>query len=158
LTAIGYNQQEEVAHWQLHTAGKPAALRLTADRPAIQADGQDLCYVTVEVVDAKRPAGPARSKPGALFPSKAKEPWPPSEIPNLTAWKVSSNLNAPRTKGAAWRFSNPNAQPGHQTDCPGRRPRRKLRRNQNSGQLKTSSIHELETIPEILHLLERKNE
>jgi len=52
LTAIGYNQHEEVAHWQLHTAGKPAALRLTADRPAIQADGQDLCYVTVEVVDA----------------------------------------------------------------------------------------------------------
>jgi beta-galactosidase len=52
LTAIGYNQQEEVAHWQLHTAGKPAALRLTADRPAIQADGQDLCYVTVEIVDA----------------------------------------------------------------------------------------------------------
>ena len=36
LTAIGYNQQEEVAHWQLDTAGKPAALRLTADRPAIQ--------------------------------------------------------------------------------------------------------------------------
>jgi beta-galactosidase len=51
LTAIGYNQHEEVAHWQLHTAGKPAALRLTADRLAIQADGQDLCYVTVEVVD-----------------------------------------------------------------------------------------------------------
>jgi beta-galactosidase len=52
LTAVGYNRNSEVAHWSLHTAGEPRGLRLTADRPVIKADGQDLSYVTVEVIDA----------------------------------------------------------------------------------------------------------
>ena len=37
----------------LQTAGEPASLRLTADKPVMQADGQDLIFVTVEVVDSK---------------------------------------------------------------------------------------------------------
>ena len=37
----------------LSTAGKPARLRLTADRRTITADGQDLAYITIEVVDNK---------------------------------------------------------------------------------------------------------
>jgi len=32
--------------------GKPARLRLTADRTVLQADGQDLSFITVEAVDA----------------------------------------------------------------------------------------------------------
>jgi beta-galactosidase len=51
LTAIGYTNNTEAARWELRTAGKPTALRLTADRTTIKADGQDLCYVTVEIVD-----------------------------------------------------------------------------------------------------------
>ncbi|MBO5626146.1 MAG: DUF4982 domain-containing protein [Prevotella sp.] len=35
----------------LATAGEPAALRLKADRNVITADGQDLAFVTVEVID-----------------------------------------------------------------------------------------------------------
>ena len=35
----------------LSTAGEPARLRLTADRRTIAADGQDLAFVTIEVVD-----------------------------------------------------------------------------------------------------------
>ena len=35
----------------LCTAGEPAALRLTPDRSVITADGQDLAFITVEVVD-----------------------------------------------------------------------------------------------------------
>ena len=35
----------------LRTAGQPARLRLTPDRTTIAADGQDLAFVTVEVVD-----------------------------------------------------------------------------------------------------------
>lgn len=38
-------------HNTLHTAGEPYALRLTADRTVITADGQDLSFITVEVVD-----------------------------------------------------------------------------------------------------------
>ena len=37
----------------LATAGKPARLRLTADRSQLSASGQDLAFVTVEVVDAE---------------------------------------------------------------------------------------------------------
>ena len=35
----------------LATAGEPYALRLTPDRTRLSADGQDLCFVTIEVVD-----------------------------------------------------------------------------------------------------------
>lgn len=37
----------------LTTAGEPARLRLTPDRSVISADGQDLSYIVVEVVDSK---------------------------------------------------------------------------------------------------------
>lgn len=36
---------------ELRTAEEPYAIRLTADRPTIKADGQDLSFVTAEVVD-----------------------------------------------------------------------------------------------------------
>ncbi|MCR4919553.1 MAG: DUF4982 domain-containing protein [Prevotella sp.] len=37
----------------LSTAGKPARLRLTTDRTSINADGQDLAFITLEVVDSQ---------------------------------------------------------------------------------------------------------
>ncbi len=37
----------------LSTAGEPVALRLTADRIELKADGQDLAFVIVEVIDAE---------------------------------------------------------------------------------------------------------
>jgi beta-galactosidase len=36
----------------IRTAGKPARLEVSADRPEYAADGDDLCYVTVRVLDA----------------------------------------------------------------------------------------------------------
>jgi len=51
LTAIGYAGNWEVARWQLCTVAAPVRVRLTADRENIRADGQDLCYVTAELVD-----------------------------------------------------------------------------------------------------------
>ncbi|MCD8309893.1 MAG: DUF4982 domain-containing protein [Prevotellaceae bacterium] len=42
-------EQERVT---LRTAATPAKLRLCADRTTLQADGEDLCYITVEVTDA----------------------------------------------------------------------------------------------------------
>ena len=53
LQAIGYDGAGETAQWTLRTAGKPAAVRLWADRQVIAADGQDLSYVTVEIVDSQ---------------------------------------------------------------------------------------------------------
>lgn len=52
LTAIARNQGREVARDEMRTAGAPKRLRLTPDKAALRADGQDLSHITVEVVDA----------------------------------------------------------------------------------------------------------
>ncbi|MBB5350053.1 beta-galactosidase [Haloferula luteola] len=51
LKAIGLRNGRPVAETRLVTTGKPAAIRLVADRSTLHADRQDLSYVTVEVVD-----------------------------------------------------------------------------------------------------------
>ena len=40
-----------VAEKEIHTAGKPHHIELIPDRRMLQADGKDLCFVTVKVVD-----------------------------------------------------------------------------------------------------------
>jgi len=51
LEAIGFRGGKKVASQTLRTAGEPARLRLTPDRKVIDADGYDLSFVTVEVLD-----------------------------------------------------------------------------------------------------------
>ena len=50
----------------LSTAGEPARLRLTTDRSVITADGQDLSFITVEVIDRE-----GRVCPNAAIPCEA---------------------------------------------------------------------------------------
>ena len=52
LTAVGYRDGREAAHWELRTAGPPAAAKLSVDRQRLAANGTDIAYVTVELVDA----------------------------------------------------------------------------------------------------------
>ena len=53
LTAEAINADGEVAEtFRIATAGEPKSIRLTADRSQLSADGQDLVYVTAELVDA----------------------------------------------------------------------------------------------------------
>ena len=52
LKAVGLRGGKSVAESILTTAGDPAALRITADRTTVQADGQDLSFLTIEAVDA----------------------------------------------------------------------------------------------------------
>lgn len=52
LRAVAYSRTEEVDSWELASAGKPTKIRLTADRTLLTADGQDLCYITVELLDS----------------------------------------------------------------------------------------------------------
>lgn len=52
LQAIGYNGKKQVNVSELATSGDVAQLKLTADRIQLKADGQDLSYITVELVDA----------------------------------------------------------------------------------------------------------
>jgi beta-galactosidase len=41
----------ETASQEIHTAGEPAQIRLTADRSTIRSNGTDLSFVTVEILD-----------------------------------------------------------------------------------------------------------
>jgi beta-galactosidase len=52
LKAIGIKNGKAVDSVVLKTAGRPAGIRLVADRKNIQANPNDLAYVTAEVVDA----------------------------------------------------------------------------------------------------------
>jgi len=52
LKAISYKDGKAVLSKEIKTAGEPVAIRLTADRKTIKADGKDLSFVTVEALDA----------------------------------------------------------------------------------------------------------
>ena len=51
LKAVGVRNGKPAGESVLRTAGEAVQLKLTADRVALNANGQDLSFVTVEVVD-----------------------------------------------------------------------------------------------------------
>jgi beta-galactosidase len=61
LKAISRKDGKTVLEEEIHTAGQPAKLILSADRSQVNADGKDLSFVTVKVVD----------KDGNLIPNAA---------------------------------------------------------------------------------------
>ena len=81
----------------LSTAGEPARLRLTPDRRVITADGQDLCFITVEAVDSEGRVCPDAAIPceamvkgqGSLiaFASADLKDREPYTSPRVTTWK-----------------------------------------------------------------------
>ena len=82
---------------RLSTAGEPARLRLTPDRRVITADGQDLAFITVEVVDKDGNICPDAAIPceatvkgqGSLlsFASADLKDREPYTSPRVTTWK-----------------------------------------------------------------------
>jgi beta-galactosidase len=58
LRAIAYDRRQETSAAELKTAGQVTGIRLTADRDRIRADGQDLSFVTVELVDERGTRNP----------------------------------------------------------------------------------------------------
>ena len=81
----------------LYTAEAPVALRLTPDRHVITSDGQDLCFITVEVVDSEGNVCPDAAIPceafvkgqGTLlaFASADLKDREPYTSPRVTTWK-----------------------------------------------------------------------
>lgn len=53
LKAIGYVAKKKVSTSELSSTDRPAALKLTADRTTLAADGQSLSYITVDIIDSK---------------------------------------------------------------------------------------------------------
>ena len=52
VKVVAYDEKGNVAETtEMRTAGKPYAIRLSADRTSLTADGKDLSYLTVSVVD-----------------------------------------------------------------------------------------------------------
>ena len=51
LKAVGVENGQESETMPLETVGEPTAIRLTPDRASIRADGQDLSFIQVDVVD-----------------------------------------------------------------------------------------------------------
>ena len=49
LKAVGVENGQETETMQLETVGEPAIITLTPDRKSINADGQDLSFIQVEV-------------------------------------------------------------------------------------------------------------
>lgn len=52
LTAVAYTNGRESGRQTLRSADGPLSLRVTTDRTGLDADGQSLAYLTIEVVDA----------------------------------------------------------------------------------------------------------
>ncbi|HTY86660.1 MAG TPA: beta-galactosidase GalA [Candidatus Acidoferrum sp.] len=63
LSAKGYTDGQLVSETKVETTGAPAAVKLTPDRAALNADGADVSAVTVAVTDAQ-----GRIVPGANHP------------------------------------------------------------------------------------------
>ncbi len=51
IKAVSYKDGEKVMEKEIQTAGKPSQIELTADRNTISADGSDLSFITVKVLD-----------------------------------------------------------------------------------------------------------
>jgi beta-galactosidase len=51
LKAISYKNGKVVKVAEVHTAGKPAKIELVADRKQISADGKDMSFITVKILD-----------------------------------------------------------------------------------------------------------
>lgn len=51
VTVISRKDGKDIGKKTIMTAGRPAQIRMTADRNRIKADGEDLSFVTVEVLD-----------------------------------------------------------------------------------------------------------
>jgi beta-galactosidase len=58
LKAVAYKGTQKIGEQVMRTAGAPASIRLTPDRTALSATGEDLSFILVEAVDAQGNVAP----------------------------------------------------------------------------------------------------
>ncbi|MCI9141472.1 MAG: glycoside hydrolase family 2 protein [Lachnospiraceae bacterium] len=92
LTAVSFSQGQEISSCTLHTTGVPAALRLTADRQILPADGHSVCYVAVEIVDEE-----GRLVPDTEFSLQAEVTSPTGENSCEAGWLAGFGSSNPIT-------------------------------------------------------------
>ena len=96
LRAEAVENGNVVESTQLITAGQPAAIRMTTDRSTIKADGQDLAFIIVEIVDKEGNVVPDAAIPleisvngsGTLLAAASADlkDLEPTISPRLTTW------------------------------------------------------------------------
>ena len=84
LRAVAVEDGREIGEVVLTTVGAPFALRLTPDRTAIDADGQDLSFVALEITD----------KEGRIDPNDARKVELTLEGPGTIAGLGNANLKS----------------------------------------------------------------
>ncbi|MEJ2615629.1 MAG: hypothetical protein P8Z35_11770, partial [Ignavibacteriaceae bacterium] len=119
LLGIGYNDGKKIITSKVETTGKPFAIQLTADRNDINADGQDVSVITVQVNDADgrmvpdaeneiyfSVAGPGRiigvgnGNPASHEPDRYHETIKRTKINDIKELPVENLVNRPEvTKG-----------------------------------------------------------
>lgn len=93
LKAIGYAGNKQVNTAFLRTTNEPSQIKLIADRIAIKADGQDLSYITVELLDEK---GNRNPKSENLVKFEAEGPGTIVGIGNANPVSTESNQASER--------------------------------------------------------------
>lgn len=90
LKAEGMENGEVVETQTLKTAGDPATLRATTDRTEIASDGQDLAFVTVEVLDSEGNVVPNAACPieAAIKGAAAIEATGNADLQDSTAYSL----------------------------------------------------------------------
>ena len=94
LKAIGYASSEEKGSSVLESAGQVESIKLIADRDLIIANGQDLCYVTVELLDQQ---GTRHPKAGDLVDFSINGPGTIAAVASSNPMSVES-FQQPRRK------------------------------------------------------------
>lgn len=97
LTAVGYDGDKKVNTSILRTAGVPVNIQLSADRAKLQANNQDLSYVTVELTDVK---GTLTPRANNLLRFKVEGPGVIAGVGNANPESIESD-QLPQRK--AWR-------------------------------------------------------
>ncbi len=144
LSANGYKNGQLVAETKVETTGAPAAIQLTPDRSAINADGEDVSVFTVAVTDAQGRVVPVAanlihfelSGPGKILGVGNGDPschepdvylpvWPNYSVAANDGWRWQSisdpwNPNLPETTvsfdDSAWAKANVESAPGPLTN------------------------------------------
>ncbi len=96
LKAVGYRNSQPVSEAQLQTAGEPGKIDMRADRASIKANGQDLSYITIELLDS---AGIRNSKADNLLQFSISGPGEIVAVGNANPMSIES-YQLPRRK--AW--------------------------------------------------------
>lgn len=114
LKLVTYKNGKKDAETVQKTAGKPAKLEVTVDRPSISADGQDLAYVTVRVLDANGIFVPNADIP-LTFSSTGSAEFLASDNGNAISWESFQSPNRLTFSGMALGIFRAKSTPGNAT-------------------------------------------